>query len=225
MKTKDYQLIEKYMLECMQDSAHDKEHIYRVLYVALDIAEHEDNVDFDVLITACLLHDIGRSEQFDDPTLCHAQVGAKKAYDFLVDNNFPLKYVDKVTSCIRSHRFRSDNPVASIEEKILFDADKIDVTGTLGIARTILYAGHVSVPLYSLDECGEVSDGSNDTAPSFFKEYKYKLEGLYSKFNTERGKTIALQREHSAISFYENMLEETSLSYQTGKKFLSDKLK
>lgn len=31
--------IEKYMLECMKDSVHDKEHVYRVLYLALDIAK------------------------------------------------------------------------------------------------------------------------------------------------------------------------------------------
>ena len=61
MKTKDYRLIEAYMLSCMRDSAHDREHIYRVLYAALDIASFEEPVDSDVLIAACLLHDIGSS--------------------------------------------------------------------------------------------------------------------------------------------------------------------
>ena len=72
MKTKDYRLIEAYMLSCMRDSAHDREHIYRVLYAALDIASFEEPVDSDVLIAACLLHDIGRREQFENPALCHA---------------------------------------------------------------------------------------------------------------------------------------------------------
>ena len=31
----------------------------------------EQNVDYDVLICACLLHDIGRKEQFENPNLCH----------------------------------------------------------------------------------------------------------------------------------------------------------
>lgn len=34
-----------------------------ILYTALIIADTEENVDYDVLITACLLHDIGRKEQ------------------------------------------------------------------------------------------------------------------------------------------------------------------
>ena len=55
MQTCDYKKMESYMLSCMQDSAHDSQHIYRVLYIALDIASHEEGVDFDVLIAACLL--------------------------------------------------------------------------------------------------------------------------------------------------------------------------
>ena len=45
------------MLSCTEDSAYDKEHIYRVLYNALEIAKTENNVDYDILIAACLLHD------------------------------------------------------------------------------------------------------------------------------------------------------------------------
>ena len=79
MKKEDYNLIETYMLSCMDDSAHDREHIYRVLFSALEIAKAEAEVDYDVLIAACLLHDIGRREQFENPALCHAAVGGEKA--------------------------------------------------------------------------------------------------------------------------------------------------
>ena len=44
-----YSLLESFMLSCMKDSAHDKEHVYRVLYNALDIAKTEVGVDYDVL--------------------------------------------------------------------------------------------------------------------------------------------------------------------------------
>ena len=71
MDKKTFYMIESYMISCMKDSAHDKEHIYRVLYQALRIAQKEENVNYDVLICACLLHDIGRKEQYDNPKLCH----------------------------------------------------------------------------------------------------------------------------------------------------------
>ena len=208
-----FNIIEQYMLKCMSDSAHDKEHVYRVLYTALDIAQSENKVDYDILISACLLHDIGRKEQFEDPTLCHAAVGAQKAHSFLTENGYDPIFSDNVSRCIRVHRFRSSDPPVTIEEKILFDADKIDVTGTIGIARSLLYRGKQEEPLYLLDENGCVSNGENDTAPSFLKEYKYKLEKLYSRFYTKRGKEIALERQRSAKDFYENMLKELKNSY------------
>ena len=87
------------MLSCMDDSAHDKEHVYRVLYNALEIAQSESNIDHDVLIGACLLHDIGRREQFENPALCHAMVGAEKAYRFLTEQGFETEYARQVRHC------------------------------------------------------------------------------------------------------------------------------
>ena len=225
MRQSDYEVIEKYMCQCMSDSAHDREHVYRVLYIALDIAEHEKEVNMDILISACLLHDIGRKEQFENPALCHAQVGAKKAYDFLVSEGYGEDFAKKAASCIKSHRYRSDNEPDTIEAKILFDADKIDATGALGIARTLFYIGHVEEPLYSLDSEGNVSDGTKDTEPSFFQEYKYKLEKLYGKFYTKRGGQIAARRQGAASFFYESMCHEVQESYAVGKGLLAAKVK
>ena len=88
----------------MKDSAHDKEHVYRVLYTALAIAKKEREADVDVLIAACLLHDIGRQEQVADPKVCHASAGAKKAYDFLKEKGFSDEFSKKVSQCILTHR-------------------------------------------------------------------------------------------------------------------------
>lgn len=215
MNRPEFELIENYMIRCMSDSAHDKEHVYRVLYTALDIAQFENDIDYDVLITACLLHDIGRKEQIENPDLCHAEVGANKAKAFLLENEYDKTFAEKVAQCIRVHRFRSNNPPKTTEEKVLFDADKIDVTGTLGIARSLLYRGKVEEPLYLIDENGAVSDGTFDTSPSFMKEYKFKLEKLYSKFYTARGMEIANERQHSALAFYESLLHEVRSSYNS----------
>lgn len=216
-----YSLIENYMLACMTDSAHDREHVYRVLFHAMDIATYEENVDYDVLICACLLHDIGRKEQFDDSRLCHAEVGAKKAHAFLIDNCFEPSFAEKVSHCIECHRFRGNNHPQSIEAKILFDADKLDATGALGIARTLFYKGQVSEPLYTLDPTGQVSTGENDTVPSFFQEYKFKLEKVYDKFYTEHGKKLAKQHRQAAKDFYEHILDEVSSAYRLGKAELA----
>ena len=158
------------MLCCMEDAAHDKEHIYRVLYNALEIAKTEKNVNYDILIAACLLHDIGRKEQFENPALCHAIAGSEKAYQFLLSHGFEMSYAEQVKQCIKTHRYRKNSLPQSLEAKILFDADKLDVAGAIGIARTLLYKGIVSEPLYSVLPDGTVSAGENDTAPAFFQE-------------------------------------------------------
>lgn len=224
MDRKTFELLEKYMLSCMGDSAHDKDHIYRVLYNALDIAETELDVDYDVLICACLLHDIGRKEQFENPTLCHAMIGGEKAYSFLIDNSFDKPFAERVKGCIQTHRYRHNNLPQSIEAKILFDADKLDATGTIGIARTLLYKGKVNEGLYSLLPNGKVSDGKNDVIPSFFQEYRYKLENVYDRFYTIRGNAIAKERQKTAISFYNDMYKEVSEPYNKGIKLLDESL-
>lgn len=217
MNKETYCLLENFMLGCMEDTAHDKEHIYRVLFNTLEIAKTENNVNYDVLIAACLLHDIGRKEQFENPALCHAIIGGDKAYQFLVTHGFDMNYAEQVKQCIQTHRFRKNNPPGSLEAKILFDADKLDAAGAIGIARTLLYKGIVSEPLYSILPNGLVSTGESDTVPSFFREYKYKLENLYSNFYTEKATIIARERQSIAVEFYRNLYQEVNSSYQNGK--------
>ncbi len=220
MNKETYCLLENYMLDCMDDSAHDKEHIYRVLYYALEIAKDESSVDYDVLIAACLLHDIGRKEQFENPAVNHAAAGADKAYRFLLAQGFESGYAEKVKQCIQTHSYRTDNPAQSLEAKILFDADKLDAAGAMGIARTLIYKGIVSEPLYSVLPNGVVSTGENDAAPSFFQEYKYKLETIYSKFYTAKAKALAEERRRIAAEFYSCLYQEVNSSYRNGKSEL-----
>lgn len=204
----------------MTDTAHDKEHIYRVLYHALEIAKTEQNVKYDILIAACLLHDIGRREQFENPALCHAAAGSEKAYQFLLEHGFETSYAEQVKQCIKTHRYRKNNPPQSLEAKILFDADKLDVAGATGIARTLLYKGIVSEPLYCMLPDGSVSTGEQDTAPSFFREYKYKLEKLYSGFYTKKAADIARERQRIAADFYHSLFQEVNSAYQNGRDTL-----
>lgn len=227
MTRETFSRVEDYMLSCMKDSAHDKDHIYRVLYHAMDIARTESEVDYDVLICACLLHDIGRKEQYETPSLCHAAVGGNKAYVYLVRNGFDTQFALRVKHCIETHRYRKNNLPQTIEAKILFDADKLDATGALGIARTLFYQGIVSEPLYSFMPDGSISDGSTDPQPSFCREYKYKLEKLYNQFYTEKARQIGMERKNIAASFYKSLLEEVTKTYQAGQTeinaFLSEK--
>ena len=219
MNKETYHALKDHMLGFMRDSAHDREHIYRVLYTALDIAGHEENVDLDVLTAACLLHDIGRVEQYKDPRVCHAEAGSEMAYAILLELGWAQTKAEHVRQCVLTHRFRNDRPPKSLEAKILFDADKIDATGALGIARTLIYQGQVSQPLYTAED-DRVLDGTGEEPPSFFHEYRFKLEKLYNIFYTKRGGEIDNGRRAAAEAFYKSLLSEAQGCYRDGKRRL-----
>ncbi len=221
MDRSTYERLERYMLAQMNDSAHDRQHVYRVLYLALDIADSEPAADGDVLIAACLLHDIGRQRQFENPALCHAREGGRMAEEFLLKSGFDGDFAGHVGRCIASHRYRGDNAPGSLEAKILFDADKLDATGAFGVARTLLYNGKLDVPLYSVDAAGHVLDGSEASPPSFFQEYRFKLRRLYDLFYTERGRELAKERRQAAVCFYESLLSEARAAHEPGRDRLA----
>ncbi len=223
MNKEMYSEIEKYMHSCMNDGAHDSQHIYRVLYFALDLAS-EFVVDMDVLIASSLLHDIGRDSQFKNPECDHAIVGANMAYNYLLKIGWEKGKATHVRSCIETHRFRNNHPPESIEAKILFDADKLDVSGAIGIARTLAYTGIVSNPLYSVDEDGIVLNGELDDKPSFFKEYNWKLKYIYDTFFTNKARKIAQWRQKASIDFYESMHNEVFAIHKKGISLLKEAL-
>jgi uncharacterized protein len=224
MTRNEYQAIEAYMLRQMRDSAHDKHHIYRVLYAAADIAQHEQGVDFDVLTAACLLHDVGREAQYADlENLCHAQIGGPMAYDFLISLGWDEAKARHVSACVSSHRYRGDNPPASIEAKILFDADKLEAAGALGIARTLIYNGEINEPFYLLDDDNQiVTDGGGGEISSFFQEYNFKLKKIYEAFYTRRAKEMAQQRQQAAVDFYHSLYDEIASLYLTSIPLYTD---
>jgi uncharacterized protein len=219
-----YEKIERHMLTYMNDGAHDEQHVYRVLYYALDISDNYD-IDLDVLIASALLHDIGREAQFKDPNIDHAEIGSEMAYEYIKKLGWDEERAEHVQKCINSHRYRKNNEPESMEAKILFDADKLDATGTIGIARTLAYKGIIGEPLYTIDKNGRILDGRQEKEPSFFQEYNFKLRNVYNKFYTERAKEIANEREVISKQFYEAMLNEVTMTTENGCKKLEEIIK
>ena len=222
MHKAEFSAIEAFMHTHMNDAAHDKFHVYRVLNFALEIAAAEAGVNFDVLIAAALLHDIGRERQFADPSLCHAQTGGEMARTFLTARGWEGPKADHVQACITTHRFRQANPPATLEAKIIFDADKLDAAGALGIARTLIYCGQMNEILYTLDESNHIiTENDNSHSETFFQEYTFKLQHVYDKFYTPRANEIAAQMQKTAQHFHKNLHAEITDNHQQGVALLN----
>ena len=216
MKKSMYKTIEKFMYDCMKDAAHDPEHIFRVLYRSLSIAsKRSEAVNFDVLIASCLLHDIGREEQFKNQNICHAEIGGRMAREFLLKNGWQEKDAEHVNKCIASHRFRGNNAPETLEAKILFDSDKLDVTGCLGIARTLIYSGTMDIQLYAVKN-GEICFGENkNDEDTFLKEYNIKLKNLYNKFYTKEAEEMAKAQKDYTQLFYDKLTGQIMETYNS----------
>ena len=209
MNQATYHAIEQYMLDTMNDTAHDPMHIYRVLYSALDIASTEPQANADVVIAAALLHDVGRPKQAENPELDHAAEGAPMAKSFLMQIGWPESMANHVADCVRTHRYRRGDAPSTLEARIIFDADKLDACGVLGISRTLAYGAQVTEPLYILDAHKQIiTEGGGAEISSFFQEYNWKLRGIYGKMLTVRGKALAQRRRDAAYQFYDALERE-----------------
>lgn len=198
----------KELIEIVQEkltcSAHNLDHVFRVYNLCLLISKYEKDVDLDILIPAALLHDIARVEESQDKTgeIDHAILGSEIAEGILKQLGYEEEKIEKIKHCIVTHRFRTGNEPKTIEAKILFDSDKLDVIGASGIARTFMLAGQFGQRL-TLDgtlneylnkntvENGRLKDVSKHSP---FIEYEVKFKKIPDKLYTNKAKEIGKER-------------------------------
>jgi len=106
-----------------------------------------------------------------------------------------------VQECIASHRYRGEQEPKSIEAKILFDADKLDSLGAIGIARAFAWVGRNNAKIYSEENIEEyikinLKGGriQDKTKHSPQLEFETKLKFLPEKLYTQQAKKIGEER-------------------------------
>lgn len=187
--------------------SHDWQHSLRVHNLCLRIGP-EAGADMVVLEAAAYLHDIGRASQDNsNGSVCHAAKGARIAETLIAP--MPLKTEQKVNiiHCIRAHRYRSDCAPQTIEARVLFDADKLDAIGAIGIARAYLFAGELGACLHNPDLPPDEAEpySINDTG---HREFAVKLSKIKDRMMTEQGRRIAQGRHAFMVTFFERFLNE-----------------
>jgi uncharacterized protein len=185
---------------------HDWSHVERVYNLALRIAKKE-KADINIIKLATYLHDVGRREEMQSKgKICHAEKGVELAEKILEPYNLDKKIIENIKHCILAHRFRNDHKPATIEAKILFDADKLDSIGAVGVGRDFLFAGSSgSNCLYTGNEKKLVKNArefSFTKEDSAFLEYYFKLKKVKSKILTKTGKKIAEERHNYMVDFF-----------------------
>ncbi len=187
--------------------SHDWEHTLRVFRLCEKMGPAE-KADMQVLRAAAYLHDIGRETQdAASGAICHAEKGAQMAKPVVEALPYSNKQKHNIIECIRSHRFRSHRRPSSIEAKVLFDADKLDAIGAVGVARAFLFAGELGARLHNphLDAENSRPYSVDDTG---YREFKVKLSKIKNRMLTAEGRRWARERHAFMVDFFNRFLAE-----------------
>jgi len=203
-------------------SAHDLRHVYRVYNNCIYLSKFEKYVDIDVLKVAALLHDIARVKEDQDNTgnTDHAVLGAEMAKKIL--KRIKYNKIDEVLHCIKSHRCKGMYKPKSLEAKILYDADKLDTLGAVGIVRLYMIAGQYGQAIHSDANLKRyIKDNFVDGtvngriinvakhAPNL--EYESKLKNLQKILYTAKAKEQAKKRVIFMNEFFSRLNKEIKL--------------
>lgn len=191
------------------DPVHGFDHILRVYHLAERLAEAE-SADIEIVRAAALLHDASGGETGGGKRAEHQYLSADFAHQILSAEGWPEDRIAAVQHCIRAHRYRGDEKPETIEAKVMFDADKLDVIGAFGVARTLGYDVIMKWPFFAepSEAFKETGKQEPDETYSSYHEYLFKLGKVKDRLQTETGKKLAADRQEFLVEFFEQLAAE-----------------
>lgn len=193
------------------DAAHDFDHVWRVTRMAIRIAQAE-GADVTVVRLAALLHDVSLAAAGDDDHRvrrhAHHLAAADFAQELLLARGMGTAAVANVVHCIEAHRFR-DRSVQpeTLEAQCLYDADKLDSIGAIGIARAFAYGGAHGSRLWTEPWTAAPPDDAMPTGAGYtpVHEYVYKLRRILATLHTPTARRIGGERHRLMVAFFDRL--------------------
>ncbi|WP_310362593.1 HD domain-containing protein [Neobacillus drentensis] len=189
-------------------TGHDWFHVDRVRRNALHICKEEKTGEAFIIEMAALLHDIP-----DEKLNESIEKGEEKLETYL--QTIPLtdhdkKHIKQIIATI-SYKGGQKTELATIEAKIVQDADRLDAIGAIGIARAFAYGGKKGQPIYApgiqvRDEMSleEYRKGKSTSIHHFYE----KLLKLQDLLNTKSARVMAESRQQMMEAFLEQFYQE-----------------
>lgn len=182
------------------DSAHDPEHIRRVVTNARALLAHHPEADAEIVIAAAWLHDCVAVAK-DSPHRKQASaLAAKAATEYLQTTHFPAHKCAAVAHAIEAHSFSASIEPKTLEAQIVQDADRLDALGAIGMARCFAVSGGLNRPLYNPVDpfCEHRAPNDADFALDHFFA---KLFRIIDTLRTPAGRAEG-QRRRAAMEHY-----------------------
>lgn len=164
---------------------HAEDHVLRVLKRCIRLGEELD-ADLETLVAAVYLHDLGR-HYVDDKA--HGALSARMADPVLERINFPENKRDTVLHAIRVHDVSATpEDRTTLESKILYDADKIDTLGVVGVLRYVRHFYGKNPIDYVLDDIDARWEGLAlpETRHLALQDYRY-IKDYFARLKEELG--------------------------------------
>ena len=191
------------------DNAHDFNHILRVTKMA-DYLARVEGADMEIVRAAALLHDISRAEEDQSGQGDHAEMAAERAREILIGRGGRAERAAAVAHAIAAHRYRGSVQPQTLEAKILFDADKLDSIGAVGIARAYAMAGALKQQLWSEPREDGIAtrEQHGDSNHTPVAEFMVKLRHVHERVHTATARKIAQERHDYMSQFFERLGRE-----------------
>lgn len=189
-----------------EGSGHDWWHIHRVRNNAMNIAKAYE-VDVFVVEMAALLHDIADHKLNGGDE----EIGPRMAGEWLDKNGVNESDKKHILLIMQEVSFSKGKIPATLEGKIVQDADRLDAIGAIGIARTFAFGGFKKREIYNPEIPPEkyesLEDYKKNTNPTLNHFYE-KLLLLKEMMNTEEARKIAQQRHEFMETYLEQFYAE-----------------
>lgn len=191
------------------DPIHAFDHIERVFVMAQRLARAE-GADLELVKAAALLHDALGTTPGSGSRVSHHHDSAEFAAAVLSAEGWDSERIAAVQHCIRAHRFRHGETPQTIEARVLFDADKLDVLGAVGVARVLGYAILAGQPIYAEPSPRFIQTGEGEPGEphSAYHEYIFKLQKIKQRLYTASAAAIAEARDSYIREYFNRLMDE-----------------
>ena len=196
------------------DASHDFDHIVRVMALS-DTLQAQEGGNLSVIWAAVAFHDIGQARERRHGG-DHAIIGAEMAGDLLTNTQFPQHAIPAVQEAIREHRMTGGIVPHSLEGRILYDADKIDCLGAIGIGRLYCITGLYHQKIYSelppdvIEPVDPITVRTLRRSPDYSPSIEFRLlfGNLPERMTTTAGRVMAQERYDYMANFFHRLQQE-----------------
>ena len=185
---------------------HSMDHSERVFKYCLIFSKGYKKVDLDSLFVAAYLHDLGYLKGKKDG-VGHTKSILCDVANLLRRAGAPDSNLNLIKQIISLHGARDDLAKLKlpVEVFIFHDADKIDGSGTMGVARQLVYTGRIGRIIWDpkIKRSPSLPYGGNRSAVHVLLDYH-----LRHRFYTKEAKRIATTRKKYMREFVGQFIKE-----------------